>query len=52
MAQATFSVRMDEALNAETIAALKEAEEMLCNPDKYKRYGTFQEAIREILKDK
>ena len=35
--------------NAETIAALEEGEEMIRNPAKYKRYGTFREAMDEVL---
>ncbi|MBQ6987263.1 MAG: type II toxin-antitoxin system RelB/DinJ family antitoxin [Oscillibacter sp.] len=37
--------------NAETVAALEEAEEMLRNPAKYKRYATFREALDEVLND-
>ena len=39
-----------ETPNAETIAALEEGEEMLNNPEKYKRYATFREAL-EALED-
>ena len=37
----------EEIPNAETIAALEEAEEMLNNPEKYKRYATFREALED-----
>ena len=40
-----------ETPNAETIAALEEGEEMLRNPEKYKRYATFREALDEVLQD-
>ena len=42
---------LDEIPNAETIAALEEAEEMIRNPAKYKRYATFREAMDEVLGD-
>ena len=41
----------DETPNAETVAALQEAGEMLRNPEKYKRYATFREAMDEVLDD-
>ena len=41
----------EEVLNAETIAALEEAEEMIRNPAKYKRYVTFREAVEEVFAD-
>ena len=41
----------DETPNAETVAALQEAGEMLRNPKKYKRYATFREAMDEVLDD-
>ncbi|MBD5533118.1 MAG: type II toxin-antitoxin system RelB/DinJ family antitoxin [Lachnospiraceae bacterium] len=37
--------------NAETKAALDEYEEMEKNPDKYKRYGSFDEMLDEVLGD-
>ena len=40
-----------ETPNAETIAALEEAEEMIRNPAKYKRYVTFREAVEEVFAD-
>ena len=39
------------APNAETKAARNEYEEMQKNPDKYKRYGSFDEMIDEALAD-
>ncbi|MBO4502005.1 MAG: type II toxin-antitoxin system RelB/DinJ family antitoxin [Clostridia bacterium] len=37
--------------NAETKAALAEYDEMKNNPDKYKRYGSFDELASEVLAD-
>ncbi len=37
--------------NAETKAALNEYEEMEKNPDKYKRYQSFDEILDEVLGD-
>lgn len=39
------------APNAETKAALDEYEEMKKNPDKYKRYGSFDDILDEVLGD-
>lgn len=39
------------APNAETKAALDEYEEMKKNPGKYKRYGSFDEILDEVLGD-
>ena len=38
----------EEIPTAETIAALEEAEEMLNDPEKYKRYATFREALESL----
>lgn len=47
-----FSVQASAGTpNAETVAALEEGEEMLSNPEKYKRYATFREAMDEVLND-
>ena len=47
-----FSIQAsDETPNAETVAALREGDEMLRNPEKYKRYATFREAMDEVLDD-
>ena len=35
--------------NAVTLNALAEYEEMKNNPEKYKRYDSFEEALREVL---
>lgn len=37
--------------NSETKAALDEYEEMRKNPDKYKRYDSFDEILDEVLAD-
>jgi len=37
--------------NAETVAALEEFEEMKKNPQKYKRYDSFDEALTDALAD-
>ena len=39
------------SLNSETILALAERQEMENNPDKYKRYKSFDEAIDEVFTD-
>ncbi|MCM1115869.1 MAG: hypothetical protein NC397_10290 [Clostridium sp.] len=41
----------EEIPNAVTIAALKEVEEMIAHPKKYKRYSSFDEILKEILAD-
>ena len=43
-----FVMATEEIFNAETVAALEEAEEMLNNPEKYKRYATFREALESL----
>lgn len=45
-----FSIHR-EVPNAETIAAMKEAEEMAKNPAAYKRYSTFSALPKEIETD-
>ena len=45
-----FSIQRDVP-NADTIAAMKEAEEMKNNPEKYKRYHSFSEALKEVESD-
>lgn len=37
--------------NAETKAALQEIKEMRAHPEKYKRYGSFGDALKEALED-
>ena len=39
----------DERPNAETIAALNEAEQMRAHPEQYKRYSSFDELLGEVL---
>ena len=40
-----------ETPNAETIAALDEAERMKSHPEQYKRYDSFDELLDEVLCD-
>lgn len=40
-----------EVPNADTIAAMKEVEEMSKNPEKYKRYSSFAELLKEVEAD-
>lgn len=40
-----------EVPNADTIAAMKEAEEMAKNPSSYKRYSSFSDLLREVEAD-
>ena len=40
-----------EVPNADTIAAMKEAEEMEKNPSSYKRYSSFSDLLREVEAD-
>lgn len=42
-----FSIQR-EIPNADTIAAMKEAEEMRKRPEQYKRYSSFSELLKEI----
>lgn len=37
--------------NAETRNALQELKEMEEHPEKYKRYSSFEEALKEVLED-
>lgn len=37
--------------NSETKAALREIQDMRAHPEKYKRYRSFSEALREVLSD-
>lgn len=45
-----FEIRRT-TLNSETIDALNEYKEMKDNPEKYKRYKSFFEALDEVLND-
>ncbi len=38
----------EEPPNAETLAALAETEEMLKNPEKYKRYKSISELMKDL----
>ena len=40
-----------EVPNADTVAAMKEAEEMEKNPSSYKRYNSFSDLLREVESD-
>ena len=40
-----------EVPNADTIAAMKEAEEMAKHPSDYKRYSSFSDLLREVEAD-
>ena len=40
-----------EKPNVETRAAMDEYEEILEHPEKYKRYASFDEAMKEVLDD-
>lgn len=40
-----------EVPNADTIAAMKEAEEMAKNPSAYKHYNSFSDVIKEVCQD-
>ena len=40
-----------EVPNADTVAAMKEAEEMTKNPSAYKRYSSFSDLLREVEAD-
>ena len=40
-----------EVPNADTVAAMKEAEEMAKNPSDYKRYSSFSDLLREVEAD-
>ena len=40
-----------EVPNADTVAAMKEAEEMAKNPSAYKRYSSFSDLLREVEED-
>lgn len=40
-----------EIPNADTVAALKEAEEIKKHPEQYKRYSSFSEILKEVDTD-
>lgn len=37
--------------NAETMAAMNEYYEMKAHPEKYKRYSSFRDAMKDVLED-
>ncbi len=37
--------------NADTVAAMREAEEMSKNPESYKKYASFSELLQEVAAD-
>ena len=39
----------DEIPNAQTIAAMEEWSEMMANPQKYKRYKSFADVMKDVL---
>lgn len=45
-----FDIRR-EIPNADTIAAMQEAEEMLQSPESYKKYSSFSELLQEVGTD-
>ncbi len=45
-----FSIHRDVP-NADTVLAMKEAEEMSRNPGAYKKYGSFSELLQEVDAD-
>lgn len=42
-----FPLKID-SINQTTLNALKEYEEMINHPDKYKKYSSFEEAMKDI----
>jgi DNA-damage-inducible protein J len=46
-----FSITRDNP-NAETIAAMNEYYEMKAHPEKYKKYTSFRNAMKDVLEDK
>lgn len=49
MPSTMIRVRMDSALNPETIAALQEAEEIRRNPENFKSYTSAHDMMEDIL---
>ncbi len=45
-----FAIQRDVP-NADTVAAMREAEEMAKNPEKYKSYHSFSELLDEVERD-
>ena len=49
---ATQGIPFDVSVyNADTIAAIEECEDIIKNPQAYKGYATFREAMDEVLED-
>ena len=40
-----------ETPNAETIAAIQEAERMKAHPEEYKSYSSFKDALKDVMAD-
>lgn len=47
---APFAI-IKENFNAETVAAMNEYCAIKKHPEKYKRYSTFEEAMKDVLED-
>lgn len=45
-----FDIRR-EAPNADTVEAMREAEEMSRHPENYKKYSSFSELVQEVVDD-
>lgn len=45
-----FDIRR-EVPNADTVAAMREAEEMSKHPEKYKKYSSFSDLLQEVKTD-
>lgn len=45
-----FTIRR-EIPNADTVAAMREAEEMSRHPENYKKYNSFSELLQEVAAD-
>lgn len=45
-----FPIMRDDP-NSDTVAAMKEYDEMKAHPEKYPRYSSFREAMNEVLGD-
>ena len=43
--------RETEVPNAETLAAIKEVEDMIAHPECYKTYSDFSEILKELLSE-
>ena len=43
--------RENEVPNAETLAAIKEVEDMIAHPERYKTYSDFSEILKDLLSE-